>query len=125
MRRNRGLLDDATLDGIVVPSLTDEQRALASREYGICVILDRIAGDKELRKRVRKLLDGLPADKPGPEPVMDDSVLYRIIEAMRSNGYSLAKSFKLLSREGLSEESLKTKYKKGKKKASAKKGTEK
>jgi len=106
MRRSRGLLKDATLDGIVAPSLTEEQRALMAREYGICVILDRIAGDKELRKRVRKLFEGLRADKPGPEPVMNDSILYEIIEAMRSNGYSLTKSFNLLSREGLSEESL-------------------
>jgi len=125
MRRGRGLLDDATLDGIEIPSLTEEERERAIREYGICVILDQITGNKELRKRVRKLLENLPADKPGPDPVIDDLTLYLLVESMRREGYSLTKSFKLLSREGLTEESAKTKYKRGKKESKTKKGTEK
>lgn len=125
MRRGRGLLDDATLEGIDIPSLTEEERLLAAREYGISVILDRITKDKELRKRVRKLLPNLPPDRPGPDPVIGDLALYMLIESMRLKGYSLTKSFKLLSREGLSEESVKTKYKRGKKEADTKKGTEK
>jgi len=125
MRRGRGLLDDATLEGIEIPSLTEEDRSLAAQEYGISVILDRITRDKELRKRVRKLLPSLPPDRPGPEPVIGDRALYMLVEAMRLKGYSLTKSFKLLSREGLSEESVKTKYKRGKKEAERKKGTEK
>jgi hypothetical protein len=125
MRRGPGLLDDATLEGIEIPSLTEEERLLAAREYGICVILDRITGDEELRKRVRKLLKNLPADKPGPEPVIPDLLLYKLVTEMKRNGTSMARSFKLLARPGLTEDSLKTKYKRGKKIAEKKKGTEK
>ncbi|CAM8633607.1 hypothetical protein MCEMSEM52_00709 [Burkholderiales bacterium] len=125
MRRGRGLLDNATLEGIEIPFLTEEEQLLAAREYGICVILDRITGDEELRGRVRELLKTLKGDKPGPKPIIPDLLLYKIVTEMKKNGTSMARSFKLLARPGLAADSLKTKYKRGKKIAEKKKGTEK
>jgi hypothetical protein len=126
MRRGRGLLDDATLDGIEIPSLTEEERELAIREYGICLILDRLRTDQELRRRVRVHLKTLRSEqKPGPAPVIPDLALYMLVQAMKKNGTSMAQSFKMLARPGLTEGSLKTKYKRGKKIAETRKGTQK
>ena len=126
MRRGRGLLDDATLDGIEIPSLTEEERELAIREYGICLILDRLITDQELRRRVRVHLKTLRSEqKPGPAPVIPDLALYMLVQAMKKNGTSMAQSFKMLARPGLTEGSLKTKYKRGKKIAETRKGTQK
>ncbi len=126
MRRGRGLLDNATLEGIEIPSLTEEERELAIREYGICLILDRLRTDQELRRRVRVHMKKLRSEqKPGPAPVIPDLTLFMLVQAMKKNGTSMAQSFKMLARPGLTEGSLKTKYKRGKKIAETRKGTEK
>lgn len=124
MRRSGGLLDHAILTGIETDNLTEEERSLAINEYRISVILDQISKDQELRRRVRARLDELPADKPGPEPVLPDNVVFVLVEALIMQGYKKSECYKQLSRDGLSRDSVETKYKRGKKKALENRGTE-
>jgi hypothetical protein len=124
MRRSGGLLEHATLMGIETSNLTEEERSLAINEQRISVILDQLSKDQELRRRVRARLDELPPDKPGPTPVLSDKVIHVLVDLMVAQGYRKTECYKLLSRNGLSSDSVETKYKRGKKKAVEKRGTE-
>ena len=124
MRRSGGLLEHATLTGIETGDLTEEERSLVINERRISVILDQLSEDQELRRRVRARLDELPPDKPGPEPVLPDKVVFVLVEAMIRQGYKKSECYKQLSRDGLSRDSVETKYKRGKKKVLENRGTE-
>jgi hypothetical protein len=111
MRRSTGLLEHVTLGDLEIPNLPEEERSRVAREYGTCVFLNQLSNDQELRRRVRAFLADLPADKPGPEPVLSDKLVYELVEALIANGYKKAECYKLLSRDGLTTSSVETKYK--------------
>lgn len=113
--RKRDLLSDlAPLTDEIEP-LPQWEREWAQKEYAIGTMLNWISRDLEVRNRVRDHLKSLPPDKPGRRVVIDDVVAYHIVSALRERGHSLQSAYTVISRDGLTAESVKKKYEKGKK----------
>jgi hypothetical protein len=82
-------------------------------------ILEQVIQDSDLRKKVRVTLRkvGKP-DRPGPNAEMSDRAVFHLVEAIRAtHGCKLVEAFRLISRDRLSEGSVKTKYFRGKRAA--------
>ena len=112
----RGLLHDASLEGITSPNLTEEERAKVIKEHGIQFILDRVSSDTELRIRLRQLLENLPADKPGRKAKISDERVYMLISLSLDLGVSMDDALSRLAKlKDLKKSSVRTKYYRGKK----------
>ncbi len=120
--KNRDLLESELIQLDETIIITEEERELIIREHSIQIILERLNWDKELRRRVRAHLKKLPPENhPGEEPVLSDAVIYHLVNAINSSGMTMKKAHELIARPGLSAESIKTKYYRGKAKFKAKK----
>lgn len=115
----RGLLSDIALVPDEIEPLPQWDRERAQKEYAIGTMLNWISRDLEVRNRVRDHLKSLPADKPGRRVALDDVVVYHIVSFLREHGHTLQSAYEVVSRDGLTAESVKKKYEKGKKIATA------
>jgi hypothetical protein len=95
----------------------DEDWHEAAREYGIEIILHRIATDLDLRKRVRKLLAELPADAPGKRGGIPKKFVIKAVDFLVSRGASKEEAFRRLSHEGATAEAIRRRYYRSKKRS--------
>lgn len=95
----------------------DDDWREAAREYGIEIILHRIATDLDLRKRVRKLLEELPADAPGKTSSISGKFVVRAVEHLVASGVSHEEAYRRLSFEGATAEAIRRRYYRSKKRS--------
>lgn len=120
--KNRGLLESALIELDKTNIISEEERDLITREHSIQIILERLNWDKELRRRIRAHLKKLPPEThPGEEPVLSDTVIYHLVNAMHTSGITMKQAHELIARPGLNADSIKTKYYRGKAKFKIKK----
>ena len=89
----------------------------AAREYGVELILHRIRADLDLRKRVRKLLEELPADAPGKTSSISGEFVVKAVEHLVALGVSYEEAYRRLSFEGATAEAIKRRYYRSKKRS--------
>jgi hypothetical protein len=110
----------AQLLSITPETVSPADQEDARRERMITKILEQLSQDAELRARVRSHLKktGRP-DKTGPRGVLSDAAIYHFVELERElRRCKLVEAFKLVAQSsGLTEESVKTKYYRGKRMA--------
>lgn len=113
--KRRGLLEDANLDGVEIPDLTEEQKSKAIRVHSIELVLSRVRSEPELRSRLRKQSEQLKADTPGRKLTISDKDVYEIISLLTKSGVSIKDAIAQLSSDiGLKTSSTRTKYFRGK-----------
>lgn len=113
--KRRGLLEDANLDGLEIPNLTEEQRSKVIREFSIEFVLNRVRSEPELRSRLRRQSEQLKADPPGRKLTISDKDVYETISSLTKSGVSMKDAIAKLSSEiGLKTSSTRTKYFRGK-----------
>lgn len=113
--RSRGLMTDFLAqqgeEAIQSTNLTPAEREQVAREFSIQLVLDRLDREPELRRRVRKHLRNLPAEKhPGETAVLSHRVIYELVNAIAASGRTKRSAFQLLSRDGLTPESVERNY---------------
>jgi hypothetical protein len=113
--KSRGLMAEFLArqgeEAIQSPNLTPAEREQVAKEFSIQLVLDRLEREPELRRRVRKHLRNLPSEKhPGETAVLSHRIIYELVNAIAASGRTKKGAFQLLSRDGLSPESIERNY---------------